>query len=460
MLTMIARQVVCPAHEWLLGRRTFRYLRALERWQWISPDDLRSLQRRKLGELLRHTWAKIPFYRRRFHEAGIDVCGADPSEALRRLPLLDKAQIRASFDDMLWHDAPGGLFQHNTGGSTGEPLIFCFDRRRQGYDQAARIRSHRWFGVNVGDPELYLWGSPIESSRTDWIRRKRDWLFNHRLLNAFHMSPQRLDDYLDEWDRFRPVCLFGYPSSIALFAEHARSRRRRLDTRRLRVVCVTGEVCYPQDHETIASYFGVPVADGYGSREAGFIAHECPMGNMHLTAENVIVEIVDDGEPLAVGETGEIVVTHLDAYAMPFIRYRTGDVGRLKPGRCSCGRGLPMMDVVHGRTTDFLYLPDGNVKHALSVIYPLREMSGVRQFRVTQHEDFAVTVDVVRDDRAGRITRESVANGVRPVLGDQVPVHVQLVERIAATGSGKHRCVISHAGPTTKCAKKGLSVGV
>ncbi len=102
------------------------------------------------------------------------------------------------------------------------------------------------------------------------------------------------------------------------------------------------------------------------------------------------------------------------------------------------------MDVVEGRTTDFLRLPDGTVRHALSIIYPLRVMAGIKQFRVTQHEDHAVTVDVVRNDRSDRITREAVEKSVRPVLGKEIPVTVELVDRITAADSGKHHYVISH----------------
>ena len=459
MTPWITRHVICPMHERLLGRRTLRYFRELAWSQWLAPNDLRELQRRKLEALLRHADLNIPFYRRRFREAGTETTGVDPLKSLGLLPLLSKEEIRQASDEMLWQDSPGGLFRNHTGGSTGEPLVFYLDRRRQGYDQAARLRCQRWFGVHLGDRELYLWGSPIELSRTDRIKRLRDSLFNHRLLNAFDMSPKRLDEYLKEWDRFRPVSLFGYPSSIALFVEHARSRGHSLDTSRLRAVFVTGEVCHPHDRSAIASYFQVPVANGYGSREAGFIAHECPKGNMHITAENVIVEIVRDGQTVSVGLTGEIVVTHLDAYAMPFIRYRTGDVGRLKPGRCACGRGLPMIDIVLGRTTDFLYLPDGNVKHALSIIYPLREMKGVRRFRVTQQRDYAVTVEVVCDDRAERVTREAVARCVRPVVGDQVPLHVKLVADIPASPSGKYRYVQSHVQPTFQRLKEESTAG-
>lgn len=465
MIPRLARHIACPIHERLLRRPTFRCLRELERSQWWSPEKLRSLQREKLRNLFRHATAKIPFYRERLGQAGLAASdigpeGPDPLVVLKALPLLDKAQIRNSLDEMLWRDAPGGLFEHTTGGSTGEPLIFYFDRRRQAYDQAARIRTHRWYGVDIGDRELYLWGSPIELNHSDRIKNLRDRLFNHRLLDAFAMSSERMDAYLNEWNRFRPQCLFGYPSSIVRFVDHARSRGQQLDTRRLRAVFVTGEVCCPNDRSTIADYFGVPVADGYGSRDAGFIAHECPEGNMHLTAENVIVEIVDeDGRILPLHDTGEIVVTHLDAYAMPFIRYRTGDIGRLQPGRCTCGRGLPMMHVIQGRTTDFLYLPDGQVKHALSIIYPLRATAGIRQFRVIQDEDYNVTVDVVADNGQEQITIDTVAKSVRPVLGDQIELRIRLLDEITATSSGKHRYVVSHVRPAKECVSEGHRCG-
>lgn len=446
MVPLIARHVICPMHERLLGRPTFQYLGELERSQWFAPADLRALQRVKLKALLEHARENTRFYRRRFAAAGIDVRQLDPFDALNAVPLLDKAQIRESLDDMIWRGTPRGVFRFDTGGSTGEPLIFYLDRRRQGYDQAARIRSHRWFGVDIGDRELYLWGSPIEVKRGKGVKQLRDELFNHRLINAFDMSVSRMDQYLNVIECYRPACLFGYPSSLSLLAEHARLRGRSIDTRRLRAVFVTGEVCYVHQRETIGSVFGVPVTNGYGSRDGGFIAHECPHGSMHLTAENVIVETVDpQGLSLPVGQAGEIVVTHLDAYAMPFIRYRTGDVGRLKPGRCACGRGLPMLDIVQGRTTDFLRLPDGTVRHALSIIYPLREIEGVCQFRVTQHEDLSVTVDVVADDRVKRITAAAVARRVRPVVGEGVGLHVELVDRIVTERSGKHRYVLSHA---------------
>ncbi len=455
MWPLLAGRVIYPLHERVLGRSTFRYWRDLERSQWSSPDCLRRLQGQKLRDLLTHAYRNVPFYRARFDEAGVGGALDDPWAALSRLPTLSKADIRQSLSDIVWRDAPGGVYESHTGGSTGEPLTFYFDRRRQAFDQAARLRTHRWFGVQPGDREMYLWGSPIERQRHAGFRRLRDSLFNHCLLDAFNLSPAHLDSYLDRWDRLRPVCLFGYPSSIVRFAEHAKARNRRLDTRALRAVFVTGEVCYDHDRAVIANYFDVPVADSYGSRDAGFIAHQCPQGRMHITAENIIVEILREGgsRESATAEMGEIVITHLDAYAMPLIRYRTGDIGRLRRGRCTCGRGLPIMDVVQGRSTDFLCLPDGNVRHALSIIYPLRETKGVRQFRVVQDEDLRVCVEVVCDEQAARLTAEAVAGRVRPVLGNRIDLEVRFVESLSPNAAGKHRYVISRARPQGKEAQ-------
>lgn len=471
MWPKLVRRVFFPAHEWLLGRPTRECVRALEASQWFSPAEIRALQARKLADLLLHAYRHVPYYRRVFESAGIDratweslkkdrqfntsqVHGPRVSELLRSLPLLDKRIVREQTSAMVWPDAPGGLFPHNTGGSTGEPLQFFVDRRRQAYDQAARIRTHRWFGVDFGEREILLWGSPIEIHGTDRLKRFRDTCFNQRLLDAFNMSPRRMDQYLDVLSRYRPASLFGYPSSLSLLADHAEVHGRAVDTSCMKAVFVTGEVCFPTQKETLERYFGVPVANGYGSRDAGFIAHECPQGRMHVTAENLYLEVLRDGKPVGDGEIGELVVTHLDAYAMPFIRYRTGDMGRLLDGRCSCGRGLPLMDVVAGRQTDFLHLPDGTVKHALSVIYPLRELAGIRQFQVVQAGDYSVRIKV-RPASAGAVKAAEVRRAVLPVLESVPSIGVELVEEIPVSASGKFQYVRSEVQSPVMAEAKG-----
>ena len=190
----------------------------------------------------------------------------------------------------------------------------------------------------------------------------------------------------------------------------------------------------------------MPVADGYGSREAGFIAHQCPHGTYHLTSESVITELLDDcGRPVAGDEHGEVTVTHLDAFGMPFVRYRTGDLARWEPRLCPCGRGLAAIRDIQGRKTDMLRTTDGGVAHALSVIYVLREEPAIRQFKVVQQADLGLDVTVIADDRFDQPRRERVRRMLQRRIGRGIDVRLSLVDQIAPDPSGKHRYVVSRA---------------
>ena len=442
----LVRGVLYPGLELLRSRRTFDNLDELERTQWWSPDELGALQRTKLRDLLSHAADHCPYYRELFETGGLDPRGPDPWAVLGKLPLLDKSTIRARRSDLTWPGAPGGVQVSVTGGSTGEPLRFHFDRRRQGYDKAARMRTHRWFGADVGEGEVYLWGNPLETRAGDRLKSLRDRLTNELLLSAFDLTAERMAVYLDRIARFDPRCIFGYPSSLMLLCRYGRSIGRTGGSPSLRVVFVTGELLDDVQRRTIAEYFSVPVANGYGSREAGFIAHDCPHGRMHVTDENVIVEVLgDDGRSMDAGDCGEVAVTHLDAYAMPLIRYRTGDVGRRITGACGCGRGLSCMDIIGGRRTDHLVATDGTLMHGLSLIYVLREIDGVARFQIRQDALGAVEIRVVPTETLDDGDRRRIERGARDLLGPDVDVGLRLVERIDTTASGKFRCVISDA---------------
>ena len=445
MQQFLVRQIIAPLLERMLGRRTFRNLAELERQQWWSGKQIRDLQRRKLRELLEGA-GSASYYARLFAERGLNPRIDDPFMVLRALPLLDKETIRTYLDEMTNVAVPGGVRSFNTGGSTGQPLTFFIDRRRVGYDKAARMLTHGWFGARPGDRELYLWGSPIELTGQDEIKRWRDWLTNELLLDAFDLSAASMDAYIERIRRFDPVSIFGYPSSLVMLAEYAESQGLSLANRSLKAVFVTGEQLDCHQRQTLEGHFEAPVANGYGSRDGGFIAHECERGAMHVIEPNIIIEIVDeDGDTAPAGAVGEIVITHLDAHATPFIRYRTGDMGRLVDDRCRCGRLLACLDVSAGRKTDHLVAADGKLEHALAAIYVLREMPTVGRFRIHQHRDLRVDVEVVAVGRFGSADRERIVRGLQRRLGATIPVSVNVVDAIACTGSGKFRQVVSEA---------------
>jgi len=362
---------------------------------------------------------------------------------LQKLPLLTKAVIRAEGDRMK-SDIAQKLAHFNTGGSSGEPLIFFIGNERVSHDVAAKWRATRWWDVDIGDREIVVWGSPIELTAQDKVRQIRDQLMRTRLIPAFAMSEAKLDEFVATIRSFRPIMLFGYPSSISLIARHAEKRGQKMDNLGIKVAFVTSERLYDHQRDDITRVFGCPVANGYGGRDAGFIAHQCPQGGMHLTAEDIIVEIVDkDGKTLPNGQAGEVVVTHLATGEFPFIRYRTGDVAVLSTKSCACGRGLPTLEEIQGRTTDFIIAADGTIMHGLAVVYPIRDIPGIESFKVVQESLLRVFVQIVPSDRCGPDVEPLIVNGIKARLGQSVDVIVQRVTEIPREKSGKFRYVQS-----------------
>ncbi len=445
--TRLVSGVLFPLHERLKGHDTVRVRRWLELTQWLPPAELEALRLGRLRALLERAGARVPYYRALFRRIGFDPGRVTSPADLARLPFLTKSLIREHAEALKAEDARG-LAPFNTGGSTGEPLVFWIGRERVAHDVAAKWRATRWWGVDVGDPEIVVWGSPIELGAQDRLRELRDRLLRTRLLPAFEMSDRRVREYLEAIRRARPRMLFGYPSALAHLARRAEAWGLRMDGLGVEVAFVTAEKLYEDDRARIARVFGCRVANGYGGRDAGFVAHECPAGRMHITAEDLIVEIVDtDGDVLPAGETGEIVVTHLATGDFPFVRYRTGDLGALDPEPCPCGRTLPVLKEVQGRATDLVVARDGTVMHALALIYVVRAEPGIERFRIVQESLERTVVELVPGHGFDPACRERIRAGIAARLGTGVTVEVRTVERIALTRSGKHRHVVSRVAP-------------
>ena len=433
------------AQEAALRRPTFSMLAELERSQWLSPGAISELQIRRLNGLLQLALAHSPWHAARLNDAGLADAvrsGTVSLGDLTRLPTMNKRDARDNVEQLVWREAPGGVFQYTTGGSSGEPLIFYFGRSRQAADAAGRLRARRWWGVQPGEREVYLWGAPVELNKTDRIKTLRDRLVNQLLLNAFEMSPACMDEYLTAIQAWNPKAIYGYASSLALLAAHAGSRGIKPRLPALRVVNATGEPLFPHQRELIERVFGVPVAIEYGARDAGLMALQSPDGTLLTMDETHLIEVLDDaGNPVA---EGEAVITSLVSGAQPFIRYRTGDVVRRSGLADPDGRGLAVLDAVVGRQTDFIVAADGRIMHALAVIYVLRAIPGVGQFKLIQHTVDRMEVQVVPDARWDEAARLAVIQGLQARMGAGLAVELTLQEAIAPEVSGKHRYVVSH----------------
>lgn len=447
--TKLVSSLLFPLHEAVKRHDSVRGRKRLEESQWWPKEKIEAYRLQRLRRFLAEAGERVPYYRTLFSEMGFEPSGVSSVADVASLPFLTKPLIRANLE-RLKAEGGGPFTLYNTGGSTGEPLQFYMGRERVTHDVAAKWRATRWWGVDIGDREIVVWGSPVELGAQDRVRDIRDRLFRTRLLPAFEMNEARLDAFVASIERFRPKMLFGYPSSLLLIARHARAKGKELSELGIEVAFVTAEKLYDHQREGLAEAYGCRVANGYGGRDLGFVSHECPEGGLHVSGEDILVEIVDEeGRPLPEGERGEIVVTHLATGAFPFIRYRSGDEGTLSRSECPCGRGLPLLDEVHGRTTDFIVARDGTVMHALALIYAVRDVPGVRSFKILQESLDETRVFLVTENGFAPEREAAIRTRIEERLGEGVRVLVERVDRIPTTASGKHRYVESRVQPTS-----------
>jgi phenylacetate-CoA ligase len=424
-----------PAHEWIMRRRTFRALGELLASRRLSGDQIVALQAEKLRRLLVHARDRVPWYRERMRDLG-NPAREDPWAILARLPLVARSDLQQHLADFVAEGAAGLVVGH-TSGSSGEPLRFYLDAPRMAADKAARYRAQLDWGVGVGDRKVWLWGRPAESSWQDRLKTLRDRIMNERVLDAYDLTPDRMHRHLETLLGWRPQSVTGYPSAAWRLCRFALDQRIRLHPAEIGVWFTTGEMLQEHHRSTIEQASGGRVANEYGLREAGFVAHQCPQGTMHVTAENVFMETVRIDGSSAGDSIGEVVVTNLDNLGMPLLRYRTRDYGRLGRAECPCGWRTQTLSDLAGRQSDFLIAADGTPTVGFALSRRFWDVPGVRQFRVVQQSLAATRVLVVAGDGFGDDSRRCIEAMIREVLGPAVAVTIERVQLIPPDPSGK-----------------------
>lgn len=445
MLPIVARRLF-HLQELALGRPSFRILAELlasERW---SPERLRQLRLERLQAMVRSAYEHTPYWRGVMDARGIRPCDIHSLDDLRRFPLLEKNTLRQRREAMVWREEGKRVQMVRTSGSTNEALEFYTSSTREAYINAARMRGHEWVGVRRGEKELYYWGSPVELSKQDRIKRVRDWLINDGLTNGFEVTPERLKKNYAEWLAWGPKCIFGYPSTCVLTVTMAESLGldlKALRDRGLTVIVTTSEMLSDVDRQLIADGFGVPVRDSYGLREAGLIGHECEHGTMHCMDEQVILETIDPETLAPTDGEGELVVTNIVGPAFPVIRYRTGDIVTLSQQPCACGRNLSSIRISGGRAVEFVVTKAGKWVVGYSFIYIARSVPGIVKFQVVQEKLGAILIRLAVDERFPADGIEQVKKKAAQRLGGDDEIKVEIVDDIAPARSGKYRPVIS-----------------
>jgi len=411
--------------------------------QWLSRDELLEFQWNELKKLLKHAYENVPFYTEIFREYGLmpeDI--KDPND-FRKLPVIDRATIRANYDRMIAKNIPD-ILNKSTGGSTGEPLHFGYTRDSYEWRNAAKMRGYSWAGYKEGDRVALLWGVPVgKTSRLSALKSDiHHRLQNMKYFNIFDLSPRTMDLYFRSMRDYKPKHIISYGLGMYYFAKYI--NEMGWSAFPIESIILGAEKVNKNQVNIIESAFNCPVFNTYGCREFMLIATQCEQRNgLHISADNLFVEILKDDRSDKHGEIGEVVVTDLHNYGMPFIRYRNGDLAVNSESQCSCGRGLPLISDVEGRVTDMIVTTDGKIVTGLFFPHLMKEFKEVEHFQAIQESKEKILLRIVQKTRISNVRLEFMKNEIQKVCGKTMQVDFEFVDDIPLTSSGKNRIIIS-----------------
>jgi phenylacetate-CoA ligase len=432
--------------------RVLASLRSFERSQWLSAAEFAALQEEKLARLIRHAYHHVPYYCEVMRQRKLRPADVRTVADLPKLPVLTRRTAQSERQRLRSDDARRrGAMVKRTSGSTDQPLLFLGDRQSKSAGLAALLRAMQWAGYRLGQPWACLMGRAVRPSRSQWLRaRVGERLLNRRSLDAYRLSEERMRRYAQRLARQRPVLLRGYVSALVRLACFMHDHG--LGGVELRALSTTAEALLDTDRTLLEEHFAAPVFDQYGCGEVMGVAAECAAHTgLHINPERAIVELIARGDPTASAAEGEVLLTDLDNFAMPFIRYANGDCASLAQGPCPCGRAMPRLRAVSGRARDTIVGPAGEAAQGMFFAALLEQHRWVarfalRQFQVVQTAPDALRIDVVCAVAPGQDAVAELTERIVDYLGD-MDVRVERVDRIEPGPSGKHRATRPAAQP-------------
>jgi phenylacetate-CoA ligase len=422
-----------------IGRR----YRDLERSQWQPGQDVVDQQWQTLQGLVRHAYERVPFYRKRMDDVGVKPDRLLSPEDYQRIPVLTRDDLRHHKEELVAEGFPREqLIPNGSGGSTGAPVTFYHDAAHVAASQAAKLRNFRWAGWEPGDAWARLWGSNFDVAPHQQLRGKIwEHLTRVRWLSCFEMDEASMRRYARELAKFQPDVIEAYVNPLYLFSRYLRARGLAGSIRPHGAI-VSAETLSDYHRADIEDVLGCKVFNRYGCREVGDVAHECPSGSMHLNAETVYAEFLVGGRSARAGEAGEIILTPLDLYGMPMLRYQVEDIGSPAAGECACGRGLPLMHMVQGRVQDLIVTRSG--QHLTGVFFAhLLKQLDVEKFQVVQDSLDSLHFYIIPGAGFGDAQAAYVRQKFGEYTANEIDLRLCLTDEIPLTASGKHRVTIS-----------------
>ena len=415
------------------------HLYKLRRSQWLAEDDLARLQWRRLRRIIRHCYDSVPYYRSLFQSIGLKPDDVRGMSDLALIPITTKDALQQASPHELFADGrrPARSIERRTSGTTGRPVSIVLKPSERAAQDVVQARALVENGLRLRDMRAVFvapWQIP---DRNRWFQRLGVWR------KAYFSVFDDIREQIPALERLSPDSLAGTPAVLKLIALEKLKNGSRISPR---TVFSTADLLDQSTRRLLESAFDVRVTDIYGSLEFECIAWECPHhSGYHINMEGVVLEFLDnDVRPVSPGEAGEVVCTSLLSYAMPFLRYRLGDICSPSDRPCPCGRGLPLIELVQGRANDAIRLSDGRVVTPQAVADAM-VMHGrmIEEFRIVQESEDLVSVHLTKGADFGEETVPLAEKGLREALGGGVRLAFSVVGHIDRDSSGKQRAIVS-----------------
>ena len=419
------------------------YRKALDDALYLEDQaflDIDRTQKEKLEELIKVCKRDIPFYKNVLPEGNITI---------NDFPISDKGIINSNFNDFININLPETRRKSNsTSGSSGTNFKFYSDRLTDVKRHALANLGEKWAGANFGIKKLIIWGAErdlIKKSLKDKVINSKI-LFNTQMLSSYHMSNEDIEgNILPLINRFNPKVIIGYPSSLNLIANYIVKHNSPI-TKGLKGIITSGESLSIDQRQNIEKAFKVKVFNRYGCRDVGPIAHECESHKgLHVFSSHVYVEILNEkGEKCLPGEIGQIVVTDLDNHVFPFVRYKIGDLGKWSTEKCECGRSLPLLESVVGRTFDLIIGTNNNRVPGNYFTLLRNKVDGIEQFQFIQDKIGSLELRLKTTNDYSPLNDKLIVQLIKEKLGEDMNIIIKHVDDIEVSISGKYRWVISN----------------
>jgi phenylacetate-CoA ligase len=429
--TIIGRMV-----HWL---REAHSLYELKRIQWYKKVDLERIQLKRLKSLLGYAYNNVSFYHRLLDDVGIKPADIKTIDDLSRLPIISKKDLKRNFPhNMLAKGVdPKKCTRHKTSGTTGERMTFFFDQKSKAFNRAVSLYPFLECGLKLRDKMAEItYRDPPQ--REDWFNRL-GFMTRKRISIRWPLKEQ-----INALQECNPDAIYGYPSCISIIAKALVGD----DTKKVhpRLIFSHGETLDNSTRNFINRTFGVEMYDTYGCAEAPRLAWECNEHvGQHICVTSAIIEFIDmkTGEHIAPGEFGEIVITNLYNYAMPLIRYKLGDIGIPMAETCPCGRNLPLIKSIEGRSDDFIIKPNGEVISPRVLGTAIWNQPTIGKYKIIQERYDEFTMELVKEKGFTEETIDIIKTEIEKIMEFPIKLEIKIVEDIPAEASGKYRKIMS-----------------